>query len=278
MKAIILVVAIVMTIAQAHLSFANEISSISWTASNLDTLSHSDISSVEAFVNQLRGDDPLHAEVGAFGWYDLSRDGHYDLVVTEDLSGRAFFDYLAIYGRSNAGEVKLIQWIEGDQIPSDLGKVVRDLNGDGKDEIIIPTTLASYTTASTITWPAVYRLANGKYVEASRDFPDYYDSQVLPLIERKISKARNRNASGWQDEPHAAAALMVKAKLLRVLGRDPNAGLQDADVWMKSDNPELLQYAIATFSAIGGHDSELRAAQTAQSRAVARARSAHQGG
>jgi hypothetical protein len=137
-------------------------------------LNRSDKSSIEAFVNEPDGGG-MHAFVGAFGWYDLSGDGHYDLVVTEDLSGRAFFDYLAIYGHSNAGGVKLIQWIEGDQIPSDLGKVVRDLNGDGKDEFIIPITLVSYTTASTITWPAVYRLANGKYVEDSSDFADYYD-------------------------------------------------------------------------------------------------------
>jgi hypothetical protein len=174
MKTIILAVAIALTIAQAHLSFADEISSIPWTAANLETLNRSDKSSIEAFVNEPDGGG-MHAFVGAFGWYDLSGDGHYDLVVTEDLSGRAFFDYLAIYGHSNAGGVKLIQWIEGDQIPSDLGKVVRDLNGDGKDEFIIPITLVSYTTASTITWPAVYRLANGKYVEDSSDFADYYD-------------------------------------------------------------------------------------------------------
>jgi hypothetical protein len=277
MKTIILAVAVALTITPAHLSFANEISSIRWTASNLETLNRYDKSSIEASVNEPNGGG-LHAFVGAFGWYDLRGDGHYDLVVTEDLSGRAFFDYLAIYGQSNAGRVKLIQWIEGDQLPSDLGKVVRDLNGDGKDEFIIPITLVSYTTASTITWPAVYRLANGKYVEASSDFPDYYDSKVFPLLERKISAARNRSPLGWQDETQAAAALMVKAKILRVLGRDPNAGMQDAEVWMQSDNPELLQYAIAAFGAIGGHDSDIRTARTAQSRAVARDRAARNGG
>jgi len=239
MKTIILAVAIALTIAHAHPSFANEISSIPWTASNFETLNRYDKSSIEASVNEPNGGG-LHAFVGAFGWYDLRGDGHYDLVVTEDLSGRAFFDYLAIYGQSNAGRVKLIQWIEGDQLPSDLGKVVRDLNGDGKDEFIIPITLVSYTTASTITWPAVYRLANGKYVEDSSDFADYYDSKVLPSLERQIGAARDRNASGWQDERQAAAALMVKAKILRVLGRDPKAGLQDADVWMDSDNPEFV--------------------------------------
>jgi hypothetical protein len=71
---------------------------------------------------------------------------------------------------------------------------------------------------------------------------------------------------------------MVKDKLLRVLGRDPKAGLQNADVWMDSDNPEFLLYAIATFGAIGGHDSDIRTARTAQSRAVARDRAGRQGG
>jgi hypothetical protein len=47
---------------------------------------------------------------------------------------------------------------------------------------------------------------------------------------------------------------------------------------MQSDNPELLQYAIAAFGAIGGHDSDIRTARTAQSRAVARDRAGRQGG
>jgi hypothetical protein len=91
MKIIILVVAIALTIAQAHLSFANDVSSIPWTASNLETLNRSDKSSIGELVNELNSGDPTHAIVGAFGWYDLRGDGHYDLVVTEDLSGARVF-------------------------------------------------------------------------------------------------------------------------------------------------------------------------------------------
>jgi len=47
---------------------------------------------------------------------------------------------------------------------------------------------------------------------------------------------------------------------------------------MDSDNPELLQYEIATFGAIGGYDSDIRTARTSQSRAVARDRAGGQGG
>jgi hypothetical protein len=45
-----------------------------------------------------------------------------------------------------------------------------------------------------------------------------------------------------------------------------------------TSEPELLQYAIVIFGAIGGHDSEIRIARAAQSGAVARERSARQGG
>jgi hypothetical protein len=91
MKTIILAVAVALTITPAHLSFANEISSIRWPASNLETLNRSEKSSIDALVNELNSGDPTHAIVGTFGWYDLRGDGHYDLVVTEDLSGARVF-------------------------------------------------------------------------------------------------------------------------------------------------------------------------------------------
>jgi hypothetical protein len=69
METIILAVAVALTITPAHLSFANEISSIRWTASNLETLNRYDKSSIEASVNEPNGGG-LHAFVGAFGWYD----------------------------------------------------------------------------------------------------------------------------------------------------------------------------------------------------------------
>ncbi len=61
---------------------------------------------------------------------------------------------------------------------------------------------------------------------------------------------------------------MVRDKILRALGRNPTAGLQQAYEWMHSDDPDLLQDAAVTFKEIGGHDKELSAASASYTRAV----------
>jgi hypothetical protein len=233
----------------------SDIGDLPWNESNIQTLRSYDKSSIEAFVNDLRGGDLLHALVGGFGWYDLAGDHRYELVATEDLSGRALFDYLAIYEQDNAGKPIVQQWIEGERIGTDMSRVVRDLNGDGKRELIIPKMLVSYSTAETFTWPTVYRLQHGKYVEASHDFAAFYDKEVLPRIDARIES--QTTATGSQP-PDVAVLTMERDKVLRVLGRDPTAGLQQAYQWMNSDDPRLLQDAAATFQDIGGHEREVR--------------------
>ncbi len=275
-KSLISVFAIVIFITTA--AFSAELANTQWNQSNIATLRAFDKSSVERFVNDLRGNDPMHATVGAFGWYDLAGDGHYRLLATEDLSGRAYFDYLAIYEQGSSGNAVLQQWIEGYGFGTDLSKVVYDLAGDGKDELIVPMPLAAsgsvwLPVGATPTWPAVYRLENGKYAEASRDFPNFYDKEVLPELDKAIAAAQSR---GHQDA--LALDVLEKNKILRVLGRDPAAGLQQAYHWMNSDDPQELQCAIATFADIGGHEDELQTASAALKPAIQRERSARNGG
>jgi hypothetical protein len=62
--------------------------------------------------------------------------------------------------------------------------------------------------------------------------------------------------------------VLEKDKLLRMLGRDPTAGLQDAYQWMGSGSSQLVQCAIATFADIGGHEKELSAANQALKPAI----------
>jgi hypothetical protein len=71
---------------------------------------------------------------------------------------------------------------------------------------------------------------------------------------------------------------MERDKILRVLGRDPAAGLRQAYQWMNSDDPQVLQCAIATFADIGGHERELRAANQALKPAIQRELAVHKGG
>lgn len=60
---------------------------------------------------------------------------------------------------------------------------------------------------------------------------------------------------------------MERDKILRVLGRDPTAGLNQAYQWLNSDDPYLLQDAEVTFKEVGGHEAEMRTAQAKRTRA-----------
>jgi hypothetical protein len=177
-----------------------------------------------------------------------------------DISGRGYANILLIYSKDRAGKVHS-QEIDGWKM-GNLKQMVRDLNGDGKDELIVQEEMGPkgvwFPLMNMPVWPAVYRLENGKYIEASRDFPNYYDTEVLPQASQGIREAKARMPREPFQQQTVAVAEMMTAKVLRVLGRDPVAGLNQAYQWMNSDDPQLMQCAIATFSDIGGHDKEVR--------------------
>jgi len=190
--------------------YAADIASLAWTESNLDVLRTFDKAAVEDFVNKMV-DDGMHATVGEFAWIDLAGDERYELATRQDLSGRAYFDYLAVYWRSPAGKVTR-DWIEGVDLPS-LDKIVRDLDGDGKDELIVPSALdrhdpRGYPGYPARVWPKVYRLRNGHYVDASAEYAAFYDNEVLPTLEQAIEQAR-RDVSG---KPGAMSAVWWKSE------------------------------------------------------------------
>ncbi len=91
-------------------------------------------------------------------------------------------------------------------------------------------------------------------------------------------KARAAKAAkaGHANLRHPAGLIMARDKILRVLGRDPTAGLAQAREWAKSDDPDAIQDAAVVFRDIGGHEGEARAADAAFRRAMA-AQRARQG-
>ncbi len=259
---------------------------VPWSQANVDSLRGADLAAVARFVTATRSRDSEEIapnQVVDFGWTNVGK-GKSDLIVALDISGRGFYT-LWIYSHGGADSVA-IQELEGwgGEARGGLKAMIQDLNGDGVDELILPTAVGqggswTPTTAEPL-WPAIYHPENGKYVEAicglpgvrpgprsvevstryveaSRDFPNFYDTKVLPNFDRTISMLQEKGAEGGGN-PGALAHLMVeKDKILRVLGRDPTAGLSQAHQWMNSDDPQVLQCAIATFYDIGGHQEEV---------------------
>jgi hypothetical protein len=152
----------------------SEIGSIQWNRENIQKLNSFDKQSVANFVNELSGNNvaPFTVdEITEIQWVDLAGDGKYELAMT-DRSGPCC-QYLTIYWQEPHGEVRTQTLGEAGK----LSETLRDLNGDGKKELILYSYLTSDGYRGGVhpapMWPRVYRLEGGKYVEASRDFPDF---------------------------------------------------------------------------------------------------------
>lgn len=252
----------------------SKIANLTWNAANVETLRAAGKAAVAELLNDNDAGDTTNEDVGDFTWVDLEGNGKVELVVS--MATRCCCS-TTIYWQEAPGKL----WEQ----TYDGCATVKDLDGDGKQELIL-SMLDRYpsngTPVAELTF--VYRLKNGRYVEASRDFPKYYDTEVLPQLEKDISEAgqevaeqqgearptagpgesqREIDIEWFLPERHLAAPVMEKDRVLRMLGRDPNAGLAKAREWMKSSDPLLLEDAVEIFEAVGGHEQELRAAKAA---------------
>ncbi len=249
---------------------AADIGSLKWNQANIATLRSFDKDAVATFLDEQQRKEghppgiPFEAltarDIVGFGWADPQGNGHYELLVA---SSSPCAHSVTIYNRDASGRVTTAQVLPH---PVNLKTGIRDLNGDGKDELIVGETLVEHSCATVITWPAVYRFDNGKYAEASRGFPTFYDNEVLPQLTTLIAKYQGKATDLTEDL--SAGPIMERNKILRVLGRDLTAGLNQAYQWMKSDDPYLLQDAEVTFKDIGGHEKEAIAAEANYKRAT----------
>jgi len=309
------------------------IGAVAWDQANLATLRSFGYSDVAGFLGSQGvewGDLDIskadchrptceHYHMYGFTWADLAGDGWYHLVVVLEAGGTSGRNQLLIYNRSSIGEINS-QTIRGQEIQlqgspeSFIPKVIQDLDGDGKDELVIPTLFLGGHVAAAI-WPKVYELENGKYVDASREFAGFYDTQVLPKLKSAIDEADEELGAAppapavsrspqspitthttlesncyssapcvivGKDVLSASAPPtpilpatagerpfwtqrrmmlnMTRDKILRVIGRDPDAGLAQARIWTKGSESEAYA-AYVVLKDMGGHQQDLEAAE-----------------
>lgn len=263
-----------------------KIEDIPWDESHIKQLRAAGKTAVFRFF--LRQKDP-HDENGwtesslhwRYDWY-LAGEGKYELAI--GFSSGPDVGYFTVFWQDGPGKIRSQDFDDEADYSEKWydGPFASDLNGDGREELIRFDGLRYDPRPErtkfipTGTWPSVYRLHNRKYVEASRDFPSFYETKILPQLDKAISKAREDAAqqkaqpqTGADPGPvrYLAALIMCRDKILRVLGRDPNAGLAQAREWMTSRDPVMVDNAVVVFKDIGGHDADVLAAEAATDRA-----------
>ncbi len=228
-----------------------------------------------------------------FDWVDLAGNHQYHLVTVSSSLDYSFHNSLRIYSRDSFGKISEQQFdgyfirlagiAQRKSGPLRIYTPLYDLNGDSKVELVILDALdreysgGPFGSHALALWPKVYSLKKGKYIESSPEFATFYDTEILPRLNSVTSKGPKEaarmipsrptpsspvfNTGTAQPEELLAAAEMARDKILRVLGRDPTAGEQQARQWMTSPDPELRHDAVVVFRDIGGHGADLAEAE-----------------
>jgi hypothetical protein len=262
---------------------AQKIEDIPWDEAHVKQLRAAGKDDVFHFL--VRQDDPYNSldwdEPGMQwddAWYPAG-DGKYELAVHSG-SGPDI-SYLTIYWQDAPGKIGFQTFgspadATDEWYWNEKGPDLVDANGDGVTEVVYlddldyhpPPQRSKFIPGGM--WPRVFRLQNGKYADVSRDFAAFYDKTIFPLIDKAMAKAQqdsNADPEGTSSSRILAGLTMCRDKILRVLGRDPNAGLAQAHEWMNSPDPVMVDNARVVFQDIGGHDKEVKAAKLATERA-----------
>ena len=189
------------------------IAKVPWNAANLDKLRAFDKAAIFRFAGLNRSDELLD-----FGWLDLAGDGRYELAIISN--GGLGPNWMDIYSQDAPGKMSEAGPDTFPGTAAQLDKTFRDLNGDGKLELILYTALG--VGEEEVDWPQILRLQNGSWVDASRDFPKFYDTEVLPQLEKDISEAREEVAK-HQGDPQAGSWWPVFRRYQNVRGASPSA-------------------------------------------------------
>ena len=214
-------------------------------------------------------------KVGALKWTDVDADGMYELLVTMDYSGRAFYNNFFVIKQIAGGyryqsvfiwnaetfAVSSDELLPGRRYYDFLDKgcsvIIADLNQDGMLELILPILLGHYRGASPMPiWPGIYKWEEYGYMQADDQFSGVYEKNLLPGIDEIITVlSSDKNIAEPDLDERLAAEWVIKDKIIRLLGIDSQAGLQRAIRWSQSANRNLRENAAITLIDIPGDDA-----------------------
>jgi hypothetical protein len=212
---------------------SGNVSTIAWTKDQIGTYLATATNLVDS------------SSVGDFRFADLLGDGNLELVATIDVNGRAFYNEILVVRRIGANLA--IQHIPAWNLES-LSRVISDLNGDGKQELQLPTSLSPYLGAQApqVEWTAIYAWTGKLFQERTAKFAAWYTANILPPLQRALANAQNGG-----DAVKIALAQLELDKAVRVSGGGSETGLANAQTLATCRNPILRIWAASALADIG---------------------------
>ncbi|MGA2261201.1 MAG: VCBS repeat-containing protein, partial [Acidobacteriota bacterium] len=214
---------------------------LSWAASPENTKSLTEAASKDGLMAWLIELDKVKTPLGAYSFWtgasvrdfrfiDLNQDGILELVLeVEEIATSAPRRLVVIF--RDEGTFK-DQGIDGlHPYGGSLKEAVKDLDGDGRYEIITLETLCEERsgTLAQIEYPMVFALSGNRYVRADERYPKVFE-EFVTKCDVAIQKVKTSNpAFTAQELEDATVSLEVpRDKALRALGIDKKAGLEEA--------------------------------------------------
>jgi hypothetical protein len=216
---------------------------------------------VRKFMEQKHdnGESNIETRVCSFRFVDLRHAENLSLLVTRWDGPRGGCGGLSIVDRTAAG----FQEVSGEGSDyygfDDVNEVLRDINGDGKLELVFYNQFTDYEGAAcAATWPVIYGWDGSNYANLSAQprFRPFYEQEIKKLQQevaetrRTESMYKNSNRRGPSTDGARCAEASI-AKIQRFLGAAPDTGMADAIRWAKSGDRLEREFAAGVLSDIG---------------------------
>jgi len=159
-----------------------------------------------------------------FKWVNLAGGTEYQLAVAVPPLGSSGVNSLIIFNKDFTGQTTA-NLVSGVGVST---RDIRDLNGDGKKQLIITDGYETGPAGAGVYWPKVYTYAPGSITDSSKKFEAYYDKEVLPKLSNKIARfeaeAVKKSTTYQESEQQRMLqdAIKERSEILKLLGRRAN--------------------------------------------------------